>query len=127
MNSQPPMESGNHHQANSRKVLNKDVMKNLIGDDKAMIRKFEIEFLQQAKASLAKIAQLYSSGQLIEIKEEAHFLKTSAKAVGAEQVAYLLGSLEGSALTQSSGECKQAIVSINDALKNVYGAVKNES
>ena len=109
-------------------VLNRDVMKNLIGeDDLALIRKFEIEFLQQAQVSMAKIVKTYGANNLAAIKEEAHFLKTSAKAVGAEQVASLLESLEKVSLKKEKENCKQHIVLITQALKAVYGAVKNES
>ncbi len=110
-----------------REVLNREVMRNLIGDDMVLIRKFEVEFLQQAKLSVAKIVQLYGREQFSEIKEEAHFLKTSAKAVGAEQVADLLETLEGNALEKAKEKCKQGIVLISRSLKQVYGAVKYES
>ncbi|WP_440873718.1 Hpt domain-containing protein [Thalassotalea sp. PLHSN55] len=111
-----------------KKVLNREVMKNLIGDDDmALIRKFEIEFLQQAKVSMAKIVQLFGSNKLVEIKEEAHFLKTSAKAIGAEQVAEHLENLEQAGLDQDKEKCKALIMLSNQGLKAVYGAVKNES
>lgn len=106
-------------------------MVDLIGDDAEMMRKFEIQFLQQAKASLEKITVLFNKNKIAEIKEEAHFLKTSAKAVGAEQTADLLEALELIDLDKDKDkdkkQCKERIILINRSLKQVYGAIINES
>lgn len=109
------------------KVLNRDVMKALIGDDVAMIKKFEVEFLQQAKVSIAKFANAYKADAYEQLKEEAHFLKTSAKAIGAEQLAECLEQLEHTALDNDKAQCKSQIMAINSSVKQVYGAVVNES
>ena len=118
----------NAHQtiAINRQVLNRQVMVDLIGDDQEMMRKFEIQFLQQAKISIAKIAELFKKNELKPIKEEVHFLKTSARAVGAEQSADLLQSLEEVALKQDKAQCKEHIILINRAVKQVYGVITNE-
>lgn len=112
-----------------RQILNRQVMVDLIGDDAEMMRKFEIQFLQQAKASLEKITVLFNKNKIAEIKEEAHFLKTSAKAVGAEQTADLLEALELIDLDKDKDkkQCKERIILINRSLKQVYGAIINES
>jgi len=110
-----------------RQILNRNVMRDLIGDDVALAKKFEIEFLKQAKTSVSKIAFSYNTQNFSAIKAEAHFLKTSAKAVGAEKMAELLETLEHIALNKNIAECKQQIVSVNTALKQVYGVIVNES
>ena len=79
---------------NTLKVLNRNVMIALIGDDQPQIRQFEIDFLKQAQVSIKKITGYYQNDEFEQIKEEAHFLKTSAKAVGAEQSAMHLEALE---------------------------------
>ncbi len=109
------------------KVLNREVMKALIGDDTEMIRKFEIEFLQQAKVSMSKFTKLYQDNAFKPMKEEAHFLKTSAKAIGAECLAQHLENMEHIAQKENKEMCKQQLIQINSALKAVYGAVVNES
>ncbi len=111
---------------NELQILNRQVMIDLIGDDQEMMRKFEIQFLQQAKISIAKIAELFKQNDLKPIKEEAHFLKTSARAVGAEQTAELLQSLENIALQKDNEACKEHIILINRAVKQVYGVLTNE-
>ena len=106
-------------------VINPNVMKDLIGDDQQMIRKFEIEFLQQAKISIDKIVCSYKEEHFDNIKEESHYLKTSAKAIGAEQTAELLEQLEQLAVDNNKLLCKQQIIMINGALKRVYGVISN--
>lgn len=109
------------------KVLNTQTLTGLIGeDDPALIRKFQVDFLKQAKESMAKIVALFKNNQLSQIKEEAHFLKTSAKAIGAEQVGFLLEAMEKIALEGNSDKCRQQIVQINDGVKKVYEAIINE-
>ncbi|MFT5756459.1 MAG: HPt (histidine-containing phosphotransfer) domain-containing protein [Alteromonadaceae bacterium] len=107
------------------KILNRNVMRDLIGDDEVLTKKFHIEFLKQAKISLNKIALCFNSNDFTAIKEEAHFLKTSAKAIGAEKTAYLLENLEIMALAKEKEKCKQHIIDINATLKQVYGEIVN--
>lgn len=109
-----------------RQILNKNIIKDLIGDDAELIRKFEIEFLQQAKESIGKIVAMFNQNDFAAIKEEAHYIKTSAKAIGAEQTADLLQTLEDNALNNDKATCKQQIILINQSLKLVYGAIMNE-
>ena len=74
-----------------------------------------------------KYYNLYNNNKILPIKEEAHYLKTSAKAIGAEETGYLLEGLEEMALDNEKDKCKQQIVYINKALKQVYGVITNES
>lgn len=108
-----------------KSVLNKQTMRSLIGDDDALREKFEIDFLKQGKQSLRKMTALFNESQFELIQQEAHFLKTSAKAVGAEQVAAILQELETIALSSDGVACKEMIISLNTALKQVYGMVKD--
>ena len=112
---------------NNLKILNRNVMFELIGDDKPLMKKFEIEFLQQAKKSIAKLSAAYSSSNFNAIKEESHFLKTSAKAVGAEISAHYLQQLEDESPNNNKEQCKELIILINNSVQQVYGVIKNES
>lgn len=106
--------------SDSKQVLNRQVIKNLIGNEPEMIKQFETDFIGQAKQTLQIIKLQFNSGQLFDVKEQAHFLKTSAKAVGAEQTAALLQELEECALDERKGECKQLIVNIFHSVQEVY-------
>lgn len=101
-------------------ILDRAVIKSLVGDDPEVIKQFEMDFVMQAKQKLQSIKQLFNQGELTVIKEEAHFLKTSAKAVGAEQTAELLEVLEQAALDKQVAECKQLIISIFHSVQDVY-------
>ncbi|RTR40888.1 Hpt domain-containing protein [Shewanella canadensis] len=107
-------------------ILNRNVMIELIGNEPDMIRQFEIDFLKQAKVSLRNIVTMYNDSRILEIKEEAHFLKTSAKAVGAEQTSYLLQALEQSGLDQDKAKCKDLILRVKEALQRVHGVIVND-
>jgi len=108
-------------------VLNRSVMRELIGDDDALAKQFETEFLKQAKLSLNKIVGFFNKDEFKEIKEEAHFLKTSAKAIGAELTADLLQQLEQASLDANKANCKIIIVKVSDSVKQVYGEITNGS
>ncbi|MGJ8693656.1 MAG: Hpt domain-containing protein [Thalassotalea sp.] len=108
-------------------ILNKNVMVDLIGNEPETIRKFEVEFIKQAHASMKSIIAQYKQDDFNQIKETAHFLKTSARAVGAEQTGDLLESLEKIALMKDKAQCKEHIILINNAIKQVYEVIINEN
>lgn len=111
----------------NKPLLNNDVLTDLIGDDDLeLIRKFKVDFLKQAQLSMKKIVTAFKASQFPAIKEEAHFLKTSAKAIGAEQTGALLEALEQCALSNDAEQCKHYIVQINHSVKAVYEVISNE-
>ena len=101
-------------------TLNKQTLVDLIGNEPEELYQFRLRFLQQAKESLKKLVQLYNADSYNEIKEEAHFLKTSAKAIGAEKTAQFLQQLEHEALNGHKINCKLLIKNINSEIKLVY-------
>ncbi len=101
-------------------------MFDLVGDDKELIKRFQIEFLQQAKQSITKLSDAYGQADFKALKEQAHFLKTSAKAIGAEQTADYLQQLEDISELNDKNQCKDLIILINNSIKQVYGVIKNE-
>ncbi|WP_448549319.1 Hpt domain-containing protein [Thalassotalea fusca] len=110
-----------------QQVLDRSVITALIGDDTELARKFELEFLKQAKESLKKLTELFNANDFNQIKEEAHFLKTSAKAVGAQTTATLLQQLEQISEQKDKAKSKELINQISHAIKQVYGVIINES
>ena len=109
------------------RVLDRSVMTALIGDDQELARKFELEFLKQAKESLKKLTEYFNENNYALLREEAHFLKTSAKAVGAHVTAELLQSLEHISEENDRAKAKQLIIQVSQAIKQVYGVIINES
>lgn len=111
----------------NQQILNPQTMIDLIGNDQALANKFKVDFLKQAQTSMKKIVSFYQEDDFTKIKDEAHFLKTSAKAVGAEQTSSLLQKLEEASLEENKETCKNLIMLINQSVKNVYKVVSNES
>ncbi|CAM4207858.1 Hpt domain-containing protein [Pseudoalteromonas byunsanensis] len=107
-------------------VLNEQVMHELLGDDESEINNFRQQFLQQAKSSLQKIASFYREQQFKQIKDEAHYLKTSAKAIGAERCAYYLQQLEDASLALDKAQCKNHIQSLSNEIKGVFRACSTQ-
>ncbi len=107
-------------------ILNKNIMIDLIGNEPEAIKKFEIDFIKQAHEAMKNIISHYNENNFKQIKETAHFLKTSAYAVGAEQTADLLEKLEKISFTEDKAKCKEYIILINNAIKQVYGAIIDE-
>jgi HPt (histidine-containing phosphotransfer) domain-containing protein len=106
-------------------VLNPDILEALIGDDKELTDQFRIDFLKQAKVSLEKIYHHFNNENFKEIKEEAHYLKTSAKAIGAEITGDQLQMLEQYAENEQSAQCRLMIVELGKSIKAVYEAIKH--
>lgn len=107
-------------------ILNKQTLIDILGDEPSEHLKFIASFLTQAQESLKKLVQLYNHNDYSNIREEAHFLKTSANAVGAEKVGDILQQLEDYAVESHKAKCKILIQHINVEVKQVYVEFKND-
>jgi HPt (histidine-containing phosphotransfer) domain-containing protein len=107
-------------------TLNKQTLINIIGDEPSERLKFIASFLKQSQESLKKFVQLYNQDDYSNIREEAHFLKTSANAIGAEKVGDILQQLEDYAVESHKAKCKILIQHINVEVKQVYVEFKND-
>lgn len=105
-------------------VLNRDIMKELVGDDMEYIKKCEMDFIQQAQTIYNELVSLFKQGDFAKIKDRSHFLKTSSKAIGAEHLSYYLQTLENNSVESNRNECKVLIVKIGKAIKSVYEEIK---
>jgi len=81
-------------------LLNKQTMIDLLGNDDDSIQYFRLQFVEQSEAILPELLEYLESGCFDKLQLKAHFLKTSAKAVGAEMTADSLYQLELSANAQ---------------------------
>lgn len=112
---------------NNKQVINPQTLTDLIGDDPVFIKKFKVDFLHQAKKSMQELAEQYQQNNAQKMKEAAHFLKTSAKAVGAEITAQLLQELEDSVIDNSKEKNKAQLILITNSIKSVYEVIINEN
>ncbi|MCG9711500.1 Hpt domain-containing protein [Shewanella insulae] len=110
---------------NSPQILNPKIMRDLIGNDPALITQFKQDFVNQARASLRELATHYNNREFDRLKQGAHFLKTSAKAIGAEEVADKLQQLELASREQELSRCKQLIIQLKNALQSLIEVINS--
>ncbi|QYJ89173.1 MULTISPECIES: Hpt domain-containing protein [Shewanella] len=110
---------------NSPQILNPKIMRDLIGNDPALIAQFKQDFVAQARTSLRELATHYNNREFAGLKQKAHFLKTSAKAIGAEEVADKLQQLEYAALGEDMPQCKQLIIQLKNALQSLIEVINS--
>ncbi|WP_440056323.1 Hpt domain-containing protein (plasmid) [Pseudoalteromonas sp. T1lg65] len=102
----------------TKQTLNQQVIIDLIGDDPDSAKQFYRDFLVQAKSSFDKLRDYCKTAQYQSLKDEAHYLKTSAKAIGAEILAEQLQSLEEAALNNDKDACIACVKAIHYELGN---------
>ncbi|AWB68412.1 Hpt domain-containing protein [Saccharobesus litoralis] len=108
--------------AQSDSVYNKSILVDLIGDDQALIRSYQNQFLQQCIASTKTFAKAFNAKDFAELKAIAHQLKTSAKALGAVQCAERLQAIEEAALTHDLTTVRSLLQQLTSDIKAVKGA-----
>lgn len=101
------------------KTLNRTTIAELVGDEPDKIIKFQSEFLIQSHKILKQIIQSFNSSDFSGLKSHAHYLKTSAKAVGAERSAFYLETIESHCLEGNKAAMKQVIIKLNCEFKAI--------
>jgi HPt (histidine-containing phosphotransfer) domain-containing protein len=104
-------------------LFNSKTLEALIGDDKELTEQFKLDFLKQAKVSLEKIYHHFNNNDFNEIKEEAHYLKTSANAIGAEITGEQLQLLEEYSEGRKTTDCRNMIIALGKSIKAVFGII----
>lgn len=101
---------------NELPILSHNVLIDFIGNDKNSINEFYIEFMQQADTSMKFLTMHFNARNFEKISEEAHFLKTSAMAIGAQRTGQILHILEDKAREKSTKECYRELVAFKTTL-----------
>lgn len=101
---------------NELPILSHNVLIDFIGNDKNSINEFYIEFMQQADTSMKFLTMHFNARNFEKISEEAHFLKTSAMAIGAQRTGQILHMLEDKAREKNTKECYQELVALKTTL-----------
>jgi CheY-like chemotaxis protein/HPt (histidine-containing phosphotransfer) domain-containing protein len=101
---------------NELPILSHNVLIDFIGNDKNSINEFYIEFMQQADTSMKFLTMHFNARNFEKISEEAHFLKTSAMAIGAQRTGQILHILEDKAREKSTKECYRELVALKTTL-----------
>jgi CheY-like chemotaxis protein len=75
-------------------AVNPDALKEIVGDDPAIVAEFLIDFVLTAREAVGEIQVAYRARAAQEIAAFAHKLKSSARTVGADSLADLCQALE---------------------------------
>ncbi|QYJ85425.1 Hpt domain-containing protein [Shewanella mesophila] len=110
---------------NSPSILNPSVMQELIGNEPDLIAQFKKDFIIQAQSSLKELATHYNARDFEAIRQAAHFLKTSAKAIGAEQVTETLQQIEHAANAKDVNLTKQLIMQLKGSLQTLVKVINS--
>ncbi|MFC3032754.1 Hpt domain-containing protein [Pseudoalteromonas fenneropenaei] len=108
------------------RTINPAVIIELIGDDPKEIKEFQLNFLYQAKGCIQKMIQYYKTQDFAQLKGEAHYLKTSAKAIGAELCGHYLQQLEVLAAKEDLEQCKLQLARIAKELEAVKQGIVHD-
>lgn len=100
-------------------------MTELIGDEPELIAQFQADFINQAQLSLKELATHYNHREFDALKQSAHFLKTSAKAIGAEEVTEILQQLELAAISKDINLTKQLIIQLKSSLQSLVKVINS--
>jgi HPt (histidine-containing phosphotransfer) domain-containing protein len=85
------------------------VIKNMIGDNPAMIRKFLVMFVDTVPPLIDDMNKTYAAGNYTHLKAVAHKMKSSAKAVGALHLAELCMQIEVASGDKNSEVLKKLV------------------
>lgn len=110
---------------NELPILSHNVLIDFIGNDKNSINEFYIEFMQQADTSMKFLTMHFNARNFEKISEEAHFLKTSAMAIGAQRTGQILHILEDKAREKSTKECYRELVALKTTLIALKSSIAN--
>ena len=108
-------------------IFNQENLSSLVGNDDAIGRRYCETFMDQVREVLPEIAQMAQAEQLSDAYQRAHYLKTSAKAVGAEEMVEHLVQFEDLCKQEKLDSCielvgkiNQAFVAFNQAVRRTY-------
>ncbi|MER2491998.1 Hpt domain-containing protein [Catenovulum sediminis] len=100
-------------------IYDPEVLVSLIGDDQPLIEEYKKEFVKQCVPTLRGIAAAFNKNENTEVKDQAHYLKTSAKAIGAMRCAARLQKIEDCALSDDRVSLKQHITLLQNDIRDV--------
>jgi HPt (histidine-containing phosphotransfer) domain-containing protein len=108
-----------------------EALRDLVGDDIDEIKSIYAEFLEDLKQVFVKLIKSTKAKDYPAVKHDAHYLKTSAYAVGTHKLAKLLESIESAALKEDDstllfciGELKEEAIKVQTEIKTILKAEK---
>ncbi|WP_331346875.1 PAS domain S-box protein [Cellvibrio sp. UBA7661] len=102
--------------------LNLLILQNLVGSDASTIKEFLAEFLVSAQTLAGAIVSAYDNRDWSQLSTSAHTLKSSARAVGAQQLGNICQGIEAAAKKPAPEQIAHEMALFGPA----YAAVENE-
>jgi CheY-like chemotaxis protein len=100
-------------------AIDRDVVKNYLGDDQNLIDEFVGNYLYLAPRAGAGIQSDYRQHDWNALLEKAHAFKSSSKTIGALDLAELCGSLISACVSRNEGRIGEAFEFFNRELEDV--------
>lgn len=110
---------------NNLPILDNKVLLGLLGGNKSQLRAFQLEFLLEASVTVEKISLAKNKVDFDSIKNMAHYLCSSATAVGASRFANTLMQLEESAEQREKSRCDECFLELLQQLKLVRKEIED--
>jgi signal transduction histidine kinase/CheY-like chemotaxis protein/HPt (histidine-containing phosphotransfer) domain-containing protein len=111
--------------ADHQTLLNLQVLRDLVGDDEALIDELRVDFMQQCRADGGALHQAVLAGERLKIQAIAHRLKSAARSVGAMALGSLCERLE-QAPASAPGRATQAQgEALLDMLQRTHAALES--
>ena len=92
--------------------IDMSIIKGLIGDNEAMIRVFFQKFVDTVPSDMDAIKQSISEQDFVACKARAHKLKSSAKAIGAINLADICQTIEDTSLQKDQDNSNKLLIEL---------------
>lgn len=102
-----------------------DVLRNIVGDDPAIIASFLKKFIPQAQAILSDLEEAYSAKDPEAVRFHSHKLKSSARAIGALSLGELCANLEKAGRINAWTEIEDLYPELEPAIASVVVYIEN--
>jgi HPt (histidine-containing phosphotransfer) domain-containing protein len=122
--SEPKIESSSDS-SDSNDVFNPSTLMDRIGGDVATFKKLVVMFQTQAPQYVATLGTAATSGDLAQIRHEAHALRGAAANMSADNTARLAGRIETAAIQEDLESIQPLIEQLNQELVYLKHALYN--
>lgn len=109
--------------APNQNAVDVNALRDLVGDDADEIKSIYLEFLQELKQVFVEIIKMTKRKDFSGVKDQAHYLKTSAYGVGTHKLAKLLGAVESAALNEDMATILFCVGQIKDEAVKIQAEI----
>ena len=120
----PGLDKGTKVLVDHQTLLDLQVLRELVGDDEALIEELRVDFMQQCKVDGGALARAVLAGERLQIQAIAHRLKSAARSVGAMALGSLCERLEQAPASSPGRAAQVQADSLNDMLQRTQAALE---